>query len=77
MKIEVVVNQESVAENAASIIASEARAAALDRGIFVMAVSGGHTPWSEASAPLKELQRKLGFEPGRLVAVAKGLLSKG
>jgi len=30
-----------------------------------------------ASAPLKELQRKFGFEPGRLVAVAKELLHKG
>jgi len=27
-----------------------------------------------ASAPLKELQRKFGFEPGQVVAVAKGLL---
>jgi transketolase len=30
-----------------------------------------------ASAPLKELQRKFGFEPDRLVAVAKELLHKG
>ena len=30
-----------------------------------------------ASAPLKELQRKFGFEPDRLVAVAKELLRKG
>jgi transketolase len=30
-----------------------------------------------ASAPLKELQRKFGFEPDRLVAVAKELLGKG
>jgi transketolase len=30
-----------------------------------------------ASAPLKELQRKFGFEPGRLVAVAKELLGRG
>jgi transketolase len=29
-----------------------------------------------ASAPLKELQRKFGFEPDRLVAVAKELLGK-
>src|SRR5215467_6826460 len=29
-----------------------------------------------ASAPLKELQRKFGFEPGRLVAVAKELLNR-
>jgi transketolase len=30
-----------------------------------------------ASAPLKELQRKFGFEPGRMVAVAKELLGRG
>jgi transketolase len=30
-----------------------------------------------ASAPLKELQRKFGFEPDRLAAVAKELLGKG
>jgi len=29
-----------------------------------------------ASAPLKELQRKFGFEPGRVVAVAKELLGR-
>jgi transketolase len=29
-----------------------------------------------ASAPLKELQRKFGFEPDRLVAIAKGLLDR-
>jgi transketolase len=30
-----------------------------------------------ASAPLKELQRKFGFEPDRLVAVARQLLGRG
>ena len=29
-----------------------------------------------ASAPLKELQRKFGFEPERVVAVAKELLGR-
>jgi transketolase len=29
-----------------------------------------------ASAPLKELQRKFGFEPDRLVGVAKELLKR-
>lgn len=45
MKIEVLVDSESVAEKAASIIADEAWEAVVDRGIFTMAVSGGHTPW--------------------------------
>jgi transketolase len=30
-----------------------------------------------ASAPLKELDRKFGFEPGRVVAVAVELLGRG
>ena len=30
-----------------------------------------------ASAPLKELQKKFGFEPDRIVAVAKQLLDRG
>ena len=30
-----------------------------------------------ASAPLKELQRKFGFEPDQVVAAAKELLGKG
>jgi transketolase len=29
-----------------------------------------------ASAPLKELQKKFGFEPGRVVEVAKELLGR-
>ena len=36
-------------------------------------VIGMHT--FGASAPLKELQKKFGFEPDRVVAVAKGLLA--
>jgi transketolase len=30
-----------------------------------------------ASAPLKELQRKFGFEPERVTEIAKDLLGKG
>jgi 6-phosphogluconolactonase len=45
MKIELLDNADSVAERAAAIIAEEARAAFAKRGRFVMAVSGGHTPW--------------------------------
>ena len=36
---------DSVAQRAAAIIAAEARTAVAARGRFVMAVSGGHTPW--------------------------------
>jgi 6-phosphogluconolactonase len=45
MKLEVFDNVDSVAEKAAATIAAEARAAAVDRGRFALAVSGGHTPW--------------------------------
>ena len=45
MKIEILNTPESVAQKAAGIIAAEARAAVAARGCFVMAVSGGHTPW--------------------------------
>jgi 6-phosphogluconolactonase len=45
MNIEVFDTPDSVAQRAAAVIASEARAAVDARGRFVMAVSGGHTPW--------------------------------
>jgi len=45
MKIEILPDADAVARKAAEIIAADARAAVLARGRFVMAVSGGHTPW--------------------------------
>ncbi len=45
MDIEVLDSAESVARKAASIIAADARTAVATQGRFVMAVSGGHTPW--------------------------------
>ncbi len=45
MKLEVFEDAESVARGAAGIIAADARAAVAARGRFIMAVSGGHTPW--------------------------------
>ena len=45
MKLEVFDDAESVARAAAAAIAAEARAAIGARGRFVLAVSGGHTPW--------------------------------
>ena len=45
MRTEVLADANSVALRAASLIAEEARAAVAVRGRFVMAVSGGHTPW--------------------------------
>ena len=45
MQIEVLANDEAVASRAAAIIAENARAAVQARGRFLMAVSGGRTPW--------------------------------
>lgn len=45
MRIEVLADADAVARKAASMIAAEARADVAARGRFVMAVSGGHTPW--------------------------------
>jgi 6-phosphogluconolactonase len=45
MNIEILDTADSVAQRAAAIIASDARAAVMARGRFVIAVSGGHTPW--------------------------------
>jgi len=45
MKIEVYADADSVAREGAALIAAKACAAVAIRGSFVMAVSGGHTPW--------------------------------
>jgi len=45
MKVEVFPDVDSVARKAAAIVAAEARAAISERGRFVIAVSGGRTPW--------------------------------
>ena len=45
MNIEILADAGSVADRAASVIAEYAREAVASRGSFVMAVSGGHTPW--------------------------------
>ena len=45
MTFDVVVDAQAAAERAAAIIARDARDAVAARGRFIMAVSGGHTPW--------------------------------
>ena len=45
MKIQVLADADAVARAAAKFIATEARAAVTARGRFIMAVSGGKTPW--------------------------------
>ena len=45
MKVEIFPDPDFVAQQAAALIAAEARAAVAARGRFIMAISGGHTPW--------------------------------
>ena len=45
MKVEVLKDADSVARAAAAIISADAREAIAARGLFTLAVSGGHTPW--------------------------------
>jgi 6-phosphogluconolactonase len=45
MKIEILTDSDSVARRAAAIIAAQARVAVAARGRFLLAVSGGRTPW--------------------------------
>ena len=54
MKIEILADAGAVARKAAEIIAAEARAAVAARGRFVVAVSGGHTPWQMLRALASE-----------------------
>ncbi len=45
MQVRVLADEAAVAKEAAAVIASDAREAVAARGRFVMAVSGGRTPW--------------------------------
>jgi 6-phosphogluconolactonase len=46
VRIEALANPEAVARTAVIFTVGEARAAVAARGRFIMAVSGGHTPWT-------------------------------
>jgi len=54
IKTQILADAESVAKEAAKVIAAEARAAVAARSRFVMAVSGGHTPWQMLRALANE-----------------------
>jgi 6-phosphogluconolactonase/glucosamine-6-phosphate isomerase/deaminase len=45
MRIEALADADSVARAGAALTAAEARAAVAARGRFIVAFSGGHTPW--------------------------------
>jgi 6-phosphogluconolactonase len=74
MKIEVLADAEAVAHEAAAIIAKGARSAAAERGRFVVAVSGGHTPWVMLKALASE---KVPWDKMHLVQVDERVAPAG
>src|SRR5262249_45226097 len=74
MKMEVLADADAVAREAAKIIAAEARDAVVARGSFVMAVSGGHTPWQMLRALAGE---KVPWEQVQVVQVDERVAPPG
>jgi len=74
MKIEVFADDESTARAAAKMIAGDARAAVAGRGQFVMAVSGGRTPWIMLRALANE---QLSWERVHVVQVDERVAPEG
>jgi 6-phosphogluconolactonase len=74
MKIEVLADAAAVASKAAAIIAAEARDAVVTRGRFIMAVSGGHTPWQMLRALAGE---KVPWEEVQVVQVDERVAPPG
>ena len=74
MKIEVFADADAVAREAATLIAADARAAVAQRGRFIMAVSGGHTPWVMLSALAGE---KVPWDKVYMAQVDERLAPKG
>lgn len=74
MKIDVLPDAEAVAREAAAIIAEEARTAVVARGKFVLAVSGGRTPWLMLRALASE---KLPWDKLRIVQVDERVAPAG
>src|SRR5262249_46647562 len=74
MKIEILTDANAVARKAAEIIAAEARSAVAERGRFVMAVSGGRTPWQMLRALASE---KVPWESVHVVQVDERVAPAG
>jgi 6-phosphogluconolactonase len=74
MNVEILIDADAVARRAAEIIAAEARATVAARGGFVMAVSGGHTPWKMLRALANE---KVPWEGVRVVQVDERVAPPG
>jgi 6-phosphogluconolactonase len=74
MNIEILIDADAVARKGAEIIAAEARATVAERGRFIMAVSGGHTPWKMLRALANE---KVPWEGLRVVQVDERVAPAG
>jgi 6-phosphogluconolactonase len=74
VKIEVLADPEAVAGKAAAVIAAEARDAVVARGRFLVAVSGGHTPWQMLRALAGE---KVPWEKVQVVQVDERVAPPG
>ena len=74
MKVDVLVDSDAVAQNAARVIAEEARAAVAARGYFALAVSGGHTPWIMLRALAQE---KIPWERVHIIQVDERVAPDG
>src|SRR6516165_10291701 len=74
MKVEILIDADAVAQKGAEIIAAEARAAVAERGHFIMAVSGGRTPWKMLRALASE---KLPWEDVHVLQVDERVAPAG
>src|SRR5215471_3448097 len=74
MKIEILPDADTVAREAAKFIAAKVGAAITARGRFVMAVSGGHTPWQMLRALANE---KVPWESVHVVQVDERVAPAG
>jgi 6-phosphogluconolactonase len=74
VKSEILTDPEAVARKGAAIVAAEARMAVAARSRFVMAVSGGHTPWLMLRALARE---ELPWESVHVVQVDERLAAEG
>ena len=74
MNVEILIDADAVARKAAEFIAAEARATVAERGGFIMAVSGGHTPWKMLRALANE---KVPWEGVRVVQVDERVAPPG
>jgi 6-phosphogluconolactonase len=74
VKIEVLADADAVALKAAAIIAAEARDSVVARGRFVLAVSGGRTPWQMLRALTGE---KVPWEQVQVVQVDERVAPPG